>query len=443
MPLSPEERELERQRLALEAWRVEVEEKKAREGFWTLPRRLVLLLSFALAFLVVAGAHGGADQATQTEVRIHIVVPKDPGGSPVGAVNATPDLTEKDSCQTVDIPCTLRYYAPTRVTLTALVTNSAYRFHNWTAVECPSGQSECVLDLTGEDPDVSVFPLYDPAHIDVAVAGPDTTGTVTWPGGQCTEGQVDPCITGPLSVGQPVLFKAEKEGHPINWAFGCDPRPENVCEAYPENRILGVGFDGAQPFPPFEVKAWLRVGRTGPGTGRVTGSEFDCGSGDGCRKLIDFGKLVTLRADAAAGSRFDGWVGVCGASPTCRFSVGPVTSVKARFVEAPAPPPPPPSPPPPPKLQVGITKLTGFRRAGRWHVTARISSNKAVSARALVGRKRRTWGNRAGNLRAGSSSLTVRLARRATRGRCWFRFTARTAEGEIKVLPQRVVRLGR
>ena len=121
--------------------------------------------------------------------------------------------------------------------------------------------------------------------------------------------------------------------------------------------------------------------------------------------------------------------GVCGSNPTCRFAVGPVTSLQARFVEAPPPPPPPPpppSPPPPPKLEVRIVKLTSARKAGRWRVIARIAVNKPVSARARVGRQRRTWGDRTVNVRAGTRSLTVPLTRRARRGKCWFRLVART-----------------
>jgi Divergent InlB B-repeat domain len=429
-----------RQRLAAAATRMR----------W-LPRRFALLLALAFAFLVVAAALGRPDGAAQTEViTIQIAVPKDPGGSPIGAVSADPVDQEGNSpCQTVDILCNLRYPAGTRVTLTALVSNSAYSFHNWTAVECPSGQNVCVLDLTTDNPIVSVFPLYDPAHIDVAVAGPDTTGKVTWPGGQCVEGQVDPCITGPLPAGQPVVFTAEKEGHPINWAFGCEPKPDNPkqCVAYPESRILGVGFDGAQPFPPFEVKAWLQVSKTGSGSGSVTGPEgLNCGND--CRRNLNFARLVTLEADPAAGSRFDGWVGgVCGSNPTCRFAVGPVTSLRARFGEMPPPPPPPspppPSPPPPPKLEVRIIKLTSARKAGRWRVIARMAVNKRVSARARVGRQRRTWGDRTVNVGAGTRSLTVPLTRRARRGKCWFRLVVWTAGGERRTLRPRTVKLGR
>lgn len=398
-----------------------------------LSRAIMVVLSVAL--LATAVAQGRIDQ--QTGVTLHLLV------TPQGTIDVTADPGGPATCEDSSQVCKFQYSAGTRVHLVAREFDSTHPFYGWTTDECPAS-NECDLLLTGEEPDISVFALFERPEIVVVVEGP---GVVAWPGGQC-DSTVGTCATGPLPARTPVEFTATPGGaSPTDWAFGCEPveGQPNKCIARPENRNLGVSFDGddVDPKAPFEVQAWLRVGRTGAGSGRVTGSEFDCGSGDGCRKLIDFGKLVTLRAEEANGSRFDGWVGVCGTNPTCRFSVGPVTSVKARFVTAPPPPPPSPPPPPPPsKLQVQITKLTGFRRAGRWHVTARISSNKPVSAHALIGRKRRTWGNRAAKLRAGSSSLTVRLSRRATRGRCWFRFTARTAD-EIKVLPQRVMRLGR
>jgi hypothetical protein len=243
------------------------------------------------------------------------------------------------------------------------------------------------------------------------------------------------------------VFTAEKDGHPITWAFGCEPKPDNAkeCVAYPENRILGVGFDGAEPFPPFEVKAWLQVSKTGSGGGRVTGPDgLSCGTD--CRRHLNFAKVVTLEAEPAANSRFDGWVGgVCGSNRACRFAVGPVTSVRARFVEV--PPPPPPSPPPRPaqdaKLKVEIIKLTPSRKAGRWRVAARIRANKPVRVRARVGRQRRVWADRKFQRQAGTSSLTLQLTRRARRGRCWFGLVARTAGGEIVTLRRRTVKLGR
>jgi hypothetical protein len=426
-----------------------------------LPRGFATLVVLAFSLLVVAGAQGKTDRAAQTEVTLEVLVAPGPGGS-FGAVDVTPpDLDGNHSCGNSATICPFRYSAPTKLKLTALQTDPAYRFHDWTAAECPRRENVCELDLTGDKPSVAVFALYSPARIQLVVAGP---GKLKWPGGECR--YPDFCTTLPLPAGEPVVFTAEPTdpSHSIDWAYGCEPVPDNArqCVAHPENRLLGVGFNGAQPAKPFDVSVLVQVSKSGSGSGRIAGPDgFNCGSGDDCRKRLAFGKLVTLQADAAAGSQFDRWVGVCASNPACRFNAGPVTSVQARFVQAPPEPQPPQPQPPepqppepqppqpqppqpqPPKLGVRITKLAASRRAGRWRVTARIAANKPVRARARVGRLRRTWGDRTVNLRAGTSSLTVQLARRARRGRCWFVLVARTAGGEVRTLPRRTVTLGR
>ncbi len=279
--------------------------------------------------------------------------------------------------------------------------------------ECPSGVNECELALSGEEPVVSVYARYDPARILLAGSG---NGEVTWPGGSCVgvpSGGPSQCTTDDLPARVPIVFSADPtDPHDsIKWAFGCEPVPTTAASASPCRRTdsVAVSFDGVDPDPPFNVKAWLRVGNIGGGSGTITGSHgFNCGSGDDCRKLLDFGKVVTLHAERDADSRFVGWVGVCGSNPSCTFHAGPVTSVQARFAAvAPPPPPPipppppPPSPPPPRKLEVRVIKLTSMRKAGRWRVTARVRVNKPALVRGRVGRQRRTWGNRAINLRAG------------------------------------------
>jgi hypothetical protein len=432
------------------------------------PRGFAMLVVLAFALLVATGAQG---QAAQTEVTLEVLA------GPGAAVHVTPPPDpESLPCEDAFQVCSFRYLAPTKVTLTAQQTGQqndvVYEFYDWTAAECPTGENECELGLTGDEPVVSVFALYDPAEIRVAVAGPGkvtwpagASGEVTWPAGECPP----ECLTPPLPASAAIVFTAEptNPSHSIDWAFGCEPVPDDAtkCVARPENRLLGVSFNGAEgPGRPFEVDVTLRVGKAGNGSGKITGSNgFNCGTGDDCRERLSFGQLVTLQAEHAAGSRFDGWVGVCGSNPTCRFNVGPVTSVQARFVPASPPPasptpppsppplpppppppdPPPPQPPPPRKLVVQVTKLTASRTAGRWRVTARIAASEPVRVSAQVGRLRRTWGDRTVNVRAGTSSLTMQLTRRARKGKCWFVLVARAVGGEVLTLPRRTVKLGR
>jgi hypothetical protein len=399
-----------------------------------------------LALLVVTGAEGRSNQLATTEVTLHVLA--SPNGA---AVEVTPDLDGNHTCQDGFNVCDFRYSAPTTVTLTADASDADSHFYGWTAAECPGGVNPCELALTGDDPAVSIFALYDPVRILVPVAGP---GTLTWSEGgvpkQCVG---DPlittqCETGLLPARTPVVFTASPNdpGYPIDWAFSCESVPLNAteCSTLPENRIAGVGFNGIVPDRPFDVSETLRVSRTGTGSGTITGSGFDCGSGDGCRKDFDFGAAVTLQAVHATGSRFDGWIGVCGSSPTCHFNAGPTTSVKARFtLEPTTTTTTTTTTTPPPKLKARIVKLSARQAAGRWIVTARIASNKPIRAHAQVGRRHRIWGDRTVNLRAGTHPLRVKLSKRARRGKCWFTLVARTAGGEVRKLPRQTVKLGR
>src|SRR5205823_6073619 len=141
--------------------------------------------------------------------------------------------------------------------------------------------------------------------------------------GFATKGPIDPdpsitttCDTGLLPARDPIVFTASPNvpSYTIDWAFSCESVLHNTteCSTLPENRIVGVGFNGSVPDRPFDVSATLRLSKTGTGSGTITGSGFNCGTGDGCRKDFAFGAAVTLQAEHATGSRFDGWIGVCG-----------------------------------------------------------------------------------------------------------------------------------
>jgi hypothetical protein len=417
-----------------------------------LRRGLASCVVVGLALLLVAGAEGRSNQVTSTDVHLHVLA--SPNGATVGV---TPDLdgTSPNPCDSGFVLCDYRYSAPTPVTLTAQPSDGVSHFYGWTAAECPNAVNPCQLTLTGDDPDVSVFALYDPVPILVAVAGP---GTLTWSEGgvqkECVGDTSLPpatvtCDAGPLPARDPIVFTASPNdpSFAIDWAFGCASVPHNAteCSTLPENRNVGVGFNGNVPDRPFDVSATLHVSKTGTGSGTITGGGFNCGTGDGCRKDFGFGEPVTLQAEHATGSRFDGWIGVCGSSPTCHFNVGPTTSVKARFTLAPATTTTTTTTTtalPPAKLKVRIVKLAAHRASGRWLVTARIASNEPIRAHARIGRRRRIWGDRTVQLRAGTHPLTVKLSKRARRGKCWFRLVARTAGGEVLTSPRQTVKLG-
>jgi hypothetical protein len=229
------------------------------------------------ALLVVAGAEGRSGQVTQTDVTLQVLA--SPNGA---AVEVTPDLDGNHRCEDGFNVCSFRYSAPTTVTLAAEPSDAVSQFYGWTAAECPSGVNPCELTLTGEDPGVSVFALYDPVSIKVAVAGP---GTLRWLGGgtgrECAgePTSTTQCVTELLPARVPIVFTASPNdlSSSIDWAFSCESIPQNAteCSSLPENRIVGVGFNGVVPDRPFDVDATLRVAKTGSGDGKITGSGFN------------------------------------------------------------------------------------------------------------------------------------------------------------------------
>ena len=151
-----------------------------------LPRRFALLLALAFALLVVTGAQGVADRAAQTEVILEVLAGPDGSEGEPGKYDdvflTTPDKVGENTCSQGFVACEFKFDvdAPTTIRLIAGISHPTYHFYGWTAVECSDDVNICDLELTGDEPVVSVFALYDPARILLGVAGP---GTVKWLGG--------------------------------------------------------------------------------------------------------------------------------------------------------------------------------------------------------------------------------------------------------------------
>lgn len=168
-----------RQRIAAAATRVR----------W-LPRPYAPLLAFAVALLVVTGAQGVADRAAQTEVILAVLAgPDDSEGEP-GKYDdvflTTPDKYGENTCSRGFVTCEFKFDvdAPRTIRLIAGMGHPTYHFYGWTAVECSDDVNICDLELTSDEPVVSVFALYDPARILLGVAGP---GTVKWVEGEASK----------------------------------------------------------------------------------------------------------------------------------------------------------------------------------------------------------------------------------------------------------------
>ncbi len=210
---------------------------------------------------------------------------------------------------------------------------------------------------------------------------------------------------------------------PTTWSQGCAPEGGNPtsprCTVTMSNirTFAVVGFPGdGNPFPfPFNITPQVRVSLGGSGTGRVTGTGFDCGSD--CTKKLAYQSPVTLNATAASDSHFVGWQGVCSTSPVCSFDAGSATGVKAIFDRTTAPPPPPPT----------VTTTAAFRPRLQKAVMQHIGGHRVVVATLVVdrpafatlrllrnGRARATthW-----NLRTGRTLARLRVPRTLIPGR--------------------------
>ena len=74
----------------------------------------------------------------------------------------------------------------------------------------------------------------------------------------------------------------------------------------------------------------LTVGKTGSGSGTVTGSGISCGAD--CTESYISDTVTTLTATSAAGSMFTGWSGACsGTASTCAITMATAKSVTATF----------------------------------------------------------------------------------------------------------------
>ena len=76
----------------------------------------------------------------------------------------------------------------------------------------------------------------------------------------------------------------------------------------------------------------LTVTLAGSGTGRVTSSPTGIDCGADCSENYDSGTIVTLKATAAAASRFGGWSGACTGSGDCVVTMSAARSVTATFI---------------------------------------------------------------------------------------------------------------
>lgn len=108
-----------------------------------------------------------------------------------------------------------------------------------------------------------------------------------------------------------------------------------------DNKIWVIDADGTDPLQlttaGFDIEPdWgprrprLTIGKTGLGTGTVTGTGIDCGTD--CTELYRYETPVTIAAVAVSGSRFTGWGGACAdLTATCTVTMEATKFVTASF----------------------------------------------------------------------------------------------------------------
>jgi hypothetical protein len=307
--------------------------------------------------------------------------------------------------------CRFTYLPGTTVSLIAvpgfLDTGERSTFARWSPFECP-GLGGCTLTIGDED--VTAAAVFDPLQLGLRIAGSGTVKVA--PGGfTCTGTPNDDfqdCFW-PYASGTTVDLTATTPD--VRWVVGChavSPDGRTCTTTVDRNPWwVGAAFGGATldpaQFPP-KIRVRFKVVVTGDGD--VHGDRIDCGSR--CSNTYDYGDREKLRADAAAGSRFDHWVGGCGKEPTCKVPVGRITTVRAVFErnENTAT-----------RLSARRVRLAAFGRRGKRRLVLVVAVNQQATGRLRLLRGRRQVAARTYGLHPGRNRLVLKVPRAARGGR--------------------------
>jgi List-Bact-rpt repeat protein len=335
--------------------------------------------------------------------------------------------------------CTLTYPAGTVVTLTATGSDDfdgvasddgpPTTFRRWSDDRCPSANS-CTLTIGVGAQTVSA--LFSPQRVSVSAEG-DPGGSVTSSVGELSQQGTPGCDT---SSGLNCVVDVDPDlATPVVLTAGPDPKwatdplrllcdsiapDQSTCSitpAWPRWASVGTGsFDApGSPKPP-DISVRFHVAKSGGGSGTVRGGLLDCGTE--CAATQSFGAPETLQAIADSGSRFVGWRGACGSSPTCRLAIGPVTAVTAVFERAVSQNGPTTGPTPTPTPRKSRLVKLNVRGHGRKRaILMRVELGGPASVRARLLRGRRQVTARRWQLKAGSYLLRMNVPARVRPGR--------------------------
>jgi hypothetical protein len=324
---------------------------------------------------------------------------------------------------------------------------------HWSDEHCP-GTGPCAL-VVGPDT-TALVATFTPQRVSVQEAGTGTFTSAPSPvdppgsfrdegGGACTEDSAT-CY-GDFPLGADVTLAPDG---PASWLSNTPER--TFCDAVDAEdpprchmtmtwpRWAAVGFGGAQifepPIPP-DVSVAFQVRKAGSGSGTVRSEAIDCGGS--CTRDLTFGVRQTLVASPHPGSRFDHWGTACGAAPTCRLAVGPVTGLTAFFErgsgaggvaqqqqQSKNP-----------RLTARLLRINVRGHGRKRTVLIRLRLNAASTVRAVLLRGRRQVAAKRFRVAAGTHLLRFRVPVRARPGSYRVRLTIK-GNGQTKRLTQRV-----
>jgi hypothetical protein len=309
------------------------------------------IFAAALAGAATAGvflaalAAGAGGKSPATVVTLQVA----PRG--LGSVSANPPGLDSDNQPVSECTrnyarhaCEWRYERGTNVTLTAKPDAATGRsLASWSTADCP-GRGTCKVAL--DDDFTSIVALFTPLRLAVRLSNA-AAGTVSTdpPGAVCRGDLHDPtpdlCREFPARTRVMLTVQARPAHTFKEWSSGCVVVAPGSCAitVLDEATWVGASFDNdTLPVLPTTIRVQFRLRKPGDGSGRVTGSDLDCGSRCGAR--YDYGASLTLMAVPASGSFFDGWNDrVCPSTKTrCTVPVGPITAIAARFARPPRAP---------------------------------------------------------------------------------------------------------
>jgi hypothetical protein len=315
------------------------------------------IVAAALAGAATAGvflgafAAGAGGKPTATFVTLQVA----PRG--LGSVSANPPGLNSDNQPVSECTrnhaqdaCEWRYARGTTVTLTAKPDAATGRsLASWSTADCP-GKGTCKVAL--DDDFTSIVALFTPLRLAVKLpmAAKDAGSTVSMapPGAACREDPDDPlhdpkpdfCREFPPRTRVTLTVQPKPPPTFKEWSSGCVVVAPRSCAitVLDEATWVGATFDNDRPRLPTTIRVHFRLRKRGEGSGRVKGSDLDCGSRCGAR--YDYATSLTLTAVPHSGSFFGGWNDrVCPSTKTrCTVPVGPITAIAARFARPPRAP---------------------------------------------------------------------------------------------------------